>query len=175
MADFKPRKVLRALAVLAATASAGASAAQDAGSAPQATEQANSSGWGVQCANNAENQMRCSAALTVTASENNQAIFSISLQEAPEETTPTLIMRLPFGLNLPRGIDLTIDDGEPQTFEVSTCLQNGCYVVQQAEQELIEAMVAGQSLSVRMEASNGGETRMDVTLTGFSNALDRLN
>ncbi|MBV0910748.1 invasion associated locus B family protein [Rhodobacteraceae bacterium ASV31] len=154
--------------------SAGGAMAQDAEAPAQETSQANSSGWGVQCNNVAEDELRCAATMTITSAENNQAILSISLQEAPADASPTLIVQLPFGLDLPRGIDLVVDDGASWTFEISTCLQTGCFVVNEAEQEMIDAMIGGGTLGVAMRASNGAETRMNVTLSGFSRAFERL-
>lgn len=134
---------------------------------------ATTTGWGVQCNNTAEG-LQCVANQSLLSSADNQRIISVSFQEAAEGANPTLIVQLPFGLNLPRGIDLSVDGAELGTFEVNTCLPAGCFVVQEAEQSLIDAMSAGQVLSVTMESSNGGETNMEMTLEGFSAALSRL-
>jgi invasion protein IalB len=168
------RGLTRLIATLGLAALAGAGSAQEADTAAPSAAQAQSSGWSVQCNNNAEAELVCSAVMTLTSGEENQRIFSISLQEAPEAETPTLIMQLPFGLNLPRGIDLTIDEGETRTFEVNTCLQTGCFVAQPAPAALTDAMAAGETLTVAMEASSGGETRMSLSLQGFTKAFQRL-
>ena len=36
-------------------------------------------------------------------------------------------------------------------------------------------MIAGETLSVVMESSSGDETQLDLSLAGFSVAIDRLN
>ena len=137
------------------------------------TRQADSSGWGVQC-NNTANGLQCAASMNVVSTPDNQRIFSISFQEASADANPTLVLQLPFGLNLPRGVDLAIDEGEAKTFAINTCLQTGCFVVQQSDAEMIETMKAGSELIVLMESSNGEETRMQLSLAGFSAAMDRL-
>ena len=135
---------------------------------------AGSSGWGVQC-NTTADGLQCSASLTVVSSPDNQRIISLSFQEGAGDAQPTLVMHLPFGLNLPRGVDLTVDDGEAQTFTINTCLQTGCFVVQESENALIQAMKAGNLVTVSMESSNGAETRLQVSLAGFAAAMERLN
>jgi len=162
------------LAVLAVTLFGTALHAQTRTGASGEATGFNSTGWNVQC-QNTSGGLQCAAAMNVVAGAENQRVFGISLQEGAGEAGPTLVMQLPFGLNLQRGVDLRIDDLETETFTISTCLQTGCFVVQQAEQALINQMVAGQVLHVAMQTSDGNETTMDLPLEGFAAAIDRLN
>ena len=113
--------------------------------------------------------------MNVVSAGDGQRILSVSLQESEGDNNPTLIVQLPLGLNLPRGIDLSVDGGTAETYTINTCLQTGCFVVQEADQSLIDQMIAGETLSVVMESSSGEETQLDLSLTGFSVAIDRLN
>lgn len=133
----------------------------------------NTTGWGVQCNTTAEG-LQCAASLSMTSAPDNQRIITVSFQEADDPANPSLIVQLPFGLNLPRGIDIAIDDADFGTLEINTCLQAGCFVVQEAKQELLDAMVAGEILTVAMETSNGNATQLQIALDGFSDALARL-
>ncbi len=171
MRKFNFPGLLPSLTAVAFAVSATALSAQS--DETQTQTQADSSGWGVQC-NNTANGLQCAATMNVVSNPDNQRIFSISFQEAGEAANPTLVLQLPFGLNLPRGVDLAIDEGDPQTFVVNTCLQTGCFVVQESDQALIDAMMAGNMLTVLMESSNSEETRMELPLAGFSAAMDRL-
>ena len=175
MQIIRTRDFLSALALLASVATTPSALAQATGgadAAPQAV--ADSSGWGVQC-NNTGDRLQCAALMNVVSAGDGQRILSVSLQESEGDNNPTLIVQLPLGLNLPRGIDLSVDGGTAETYTINTCLQTGCFVVQEADQSLIDQMIAGETLSVVMESSSGDETQLDLSLAGFSVAIDRLN
>ncbi len=132
-----------------------------------------STGWGVQC-NTVSDELQCSALTSIVSSPGNQLILRVSLQAIPEQENHTLIVQLPLGLDLPKGIDMIVDDGEPNHYEINTCVQAGCFVTNTIDKTVLDLMKTGSTLAVVMHSSNGGENRIELSLTGFIKAVEKL-
>ncbi|MGR3616204.1 MAG: invasion associated locus B family protein [Paracoccaceae bacterium] len=132
-----------------------------------------STGWSVQC-NTVADQLQCSALNSIVATPGNQLILRVSIQVAADGGDHNLIVQLPLGLDLPKGIDLSVDEGASTHFEINTCIQAGCFVTHSLEETTLSDMKAGETLAITMFANNGGENQIQLPLAGFTNAVEKL-
>ena len=149
-----------------------ASAQSDSEPATQAA-QVSTTGWGVQC-NNVGADLQCSALISLVATQTNQLILRISIQRQAENDDHMLLVQLPLGLNLPRGIDMIVDDGEAQTLVINTCIPAGCFVTHTLDQAQLDAMKAGNTVAVVMASNDGNENRIEMPLSGFTKSVEKL-
>ncbi len=82
----------------------------------------------------------------------------------------------PFGLKLKSGLRLRADEAPSTLLAFDSCFPNGCVARGALSQIMIESFRAGVVLHVEAEpAAGGGEPfRLEGSLKGFTNAIDRL-
>ncbi len=87
-----------------------------------------------------------------------------------------LVMQLvlPHGLNLPEGVQITIDDGEPARHDIVTADQNGAYAIVPLSEDLLARLSEGKKLVALMKNMQGNEVRIEVSLDGFGEAAEKL-
>lgn len=133
--------------------------------------------WTVSCAIVASPDgatRRCALSQQQVAQQTRQRALAIELRVREQDAQGTIV--LPFGLQLDQGVVLSIDDAEflaPLRF--STCVPAGCLVPLEFNAGAISALRAGSVLSVRVATSDTGQEMVfSISLTGFSNAYDRV-
>ena len=131
--------------------------------------------WVVNCVITGQNdQARKACAMSQEQRDNrtNQRVIAIELQ--PAQDTGTLMLFLPFGLDLSYGAIMQVDDeakGAAQPFR--TCVPAGCIVAATADGKMLASMRRGTALKVSTKADGGRETTFSLSLNGFASAFDR--
>lgn len=132
-----------------------------------------STGWGVQC-NNVNDDLVCSALISVVSNQNNQLILRLAVQRQADSDDHILVVQLPLGLSLPRGIDVIVDDGDVRNYEINTCIPAGCFVNQSLNATQLDTLKAGNKIAVIVTSNNGNENRIELPLAGFTKAVEKL-
>ena len=85
-----------------------------------------------------------------------------------------LTLITPLGLALPAGLVLTV--GEQLTVEIAyaTCRPAGCISGARLEGELLAALIAGTTATVRVRTLDGQDVPLNFSLNGFTAAWNRL-
>lgn len=128
--------------------------------------------WRVACASQGEVK-RC-ALTQLQQQPNGQRVMAVELTVPRRgEASGTLV--LPFGLALDAGITLQIDELAPMPVQrFRTCLPAGCIVRVAFSTTSVKAMRAATALKVQATAENGVAVPLSVSLSGFAQALDRV-
>ena len=110
-----------------------------------------------------------------TRDRTRQRVLHVELRPESDGAKGTLV--LPFGLDLSAGVKYRLDDGKPGTKQFfRTCLPVGCLVGVDFDAHIVEALKSGKVLKIisSADADGGQETVFSVSLTGFSNAYERV-
>lgn len=85
------------------------------------------------------------------------------------------VMTLPFDVDIPKGVQLIVDDRETGAqLPVKGCDSSGCHVVTVLEGETLARLTGGTRLSLRhVSRETGGALVYPASLTGFAAALGR--
>lgn len=127
--------------------------------------------WVVHC-EAAQQQIVCALQQEQADTNSKQRIIAIEL--APGDGTLNGTLVLPFGLALEKGVALQVDGGAPlPSLRFRTCLPAGCLVNLTLEAPTVAALTLGTVLKVTATADNGSEAPFNISLKGFSGALDR--
>ena len=107
--------------------------------------------------------------------QQSQRLLSVELVPQEGGRTARGSLFLPFGLSLADGVSLKVDDGDPsQPLAFRTCLPVGCSVPVSFGENMVAALKAGSTLHLQArESQNGQPVDLQVSLKGFSAALDR--
>lgn len=105
--------------------------------------------------------------------ETNQRVLAVSLQQRKEEGASLTIVA-PFGLLLSEGVKIEVGEVKLLNAAFRTCLSAGCVAVADLAQADIDVLAAGETATVLMADTNNQELRINVSLTGFTAAWNRL-
>lgn len=132
--------------------------------------------WRVVCASPEGGDRRCTASQIQTERESGQRALAIELMLGDEGRVQGALA-LPFGLALPRGVVLALDDAEPagDALGFSTCLPDGCVVPLRLAADTVAAFKAARTLKVYAVAAADGQRLMfTISLRGLTKALEGL-
>lgn len=110
----------------------------------------------------------------VVMSNSGQLLAAVTVRMPADSQTPVLMIRTPFGLHLPAGLKLAVDDQPVVTLPLQTCDASGCYAGDVITPELLAALKQGTTLSVTFQDTAQRDIAVPVSLNGFSAAYDRI-
>lgn len=165
--------VLQAV-VLLSVGGAGAAVGQD--NAPAAAPEAPPPApWGARCASESRTTAPdCVIEQRVVLSNSGQLLAAVTIRLPPDSDKPVIMIQTPFGLNLPAGLVLAIDDRPVETLALQTCDGGGCYAGNVVSPELLDALKRGTTMSVTFQDSAKRDIAVPVSLNGFTAAYEKI-
>lgn len=129
--------------------------------------------WQVSCVMQEETS-KCAMSQIQADPETRKRVIAFELHLTDVGTKGSLIA--PFGLDLPEGLNLKVDDGDTLvSLPFSTCLPAGCLVSSVFSAEQLAKLQTGSDLLVGAYASGSKQAlNFTISLNGFSAALARL-
>ncbi|PXA96871.1 invasion associated locus B family protein [Nostoc sp. 3335mG] len=129
--------------------------------------------WQVTCVSQQTGpDLVCSMGQTLLAGQTGQRVVSANITR--QDGKLVMQLALPHGLRLPDGVDIAVDGGARSSFTIVTADQNGSYAEVPLDDALLGALRAGQILEVVVQAYDGGEIVLQLSLAGFTEAIGRL-
>jgi invasion protein IalB len=130
-------------------------------------------GWTVRC-DNAGQGLACKAIQTIVLAKTRQLLLSVSVSKPADGPDMTMLLQLPHGLFNPAGVTVAVDAAKPQTLDIQTCDNKGCYAGTPIKANEIAAMKSGQKLNVVFQDLKKQNITVPVPLKGFDEALKKL-
>lgn len=132
--------------------------------------------WTSQCGSATRKQpLACAMEQRVVLKETGQQLAKLTIKTGPDSAEkPTMLLQLPLGVSLRKGVSLTVDDGETANFDIQTCEASGCYVGDVVSDALLAAMRKGSQINIGLENLQQKEVKFAFSLNGFSAALDNI-
>jgi invasion protein IalB len=155
----------------------GAAKAQTASVAPSSLTETYGD-WSVRCVSPAaaEGQTAparvCEMTQALTQQGTGQRVLAMSLQSTEAGGSVTVVA--PFGLLLSAGLMMDVAQVPFLEGAFRTCLPAGCVVVSDLDQADLDLLAGGDTAKVHMRSQNGEDLALDVSLTGFNAAWNRL-
>lgn len=136
----------------------------------------NQQSWTVNCsAQGASGDLVCTMSQVLIARNTGQRVLAaIVFRDAEADGALKMRLGLPHGIQLPEGATIWIDSGERATHVISTADQNGSYANVTLDDALVAGLKSGQLLNVMVKAASGDEVIFQLSLKGFSAALDKI-
>ena len=104
--------------------------------------------------------------------DDKQLVIQLAARGAPEKS-PTLTMLLPLGISLTDPVQVKVDNGAVERYQVQTCTNTGCVVSVPLKDPLLAAMRTGTLLKISIQAPDKRTLNIDVPLLGFGLAYDK--
>lgn len=130
--------------------------------------------WAVECRDPGGVQAKDCVMFQRQTLKDGRTLLLMSVQRSAAGGEPFVVLQLPLGVLLGPGVTITVDDSEPRVMAYRLCNQNGCMVTFPLEGEAKSAFMKGETARVEMTTGDGKSLEVDVSLMGFSAALDSL-
>jgi invasion protein IalB len=106
--------------------------------------------------------------------QSGQRLLAIEVRMRPDGTANATLL-LPFGIVLDSGVTPNVDDQPPlPPVRFRTCLPNGCIALYPMDAATVAKLRAGSRLNLKVVTDSGKELSFQISLHGFSAALDRI-
>lgn len=148
-------------------------ASADKAGAAQASPQALSVPWLVNCASTG-GEVPCEASQRLVVQKTGQLLIAVTVRIPPESKTGAMMLHLPHGLFLPDGVTLDIDGKVSKKYDVQTCDQKGCYAGLPIDDANLKMLQSGKTMTVAFRNLQKEEVRVPITLSGFKEAYAKL-
>lgn len=131
--------------------------------------------WLVTCGSaQTGNELVCRMAQNVIIAKTKQRLLSVVIQPDGKAKNHTMVVAMPHGLNIPKGVDLQVDELKARTVAIKTSDQNGTYASEPIDDVLLAALRKGDKLNVSYTFANGKKIRVPIGLRGFTAAYKKL-
>jgi invasion protein IalB len=131
------------------------------------------SSWRVECTTNGQ-ALDCRAVQQVLTRENQQLVAGLTVRVPAETKKPVMMIQMPLGVMVSEAVDLVVDDGKPEQFNVQTCNQQGCFVGAPLADNLLTAMRNGKQLRIVFKNGNKQAITVTMPLAGFALVYDKV-
>ena len=143
------------------------------GLAPASWAQDGASAWRVECTGDGKT-LDCRAIQQMFNRDDKQLVLQLAARgSSGPEKAPTLTLNLPLGISLTEPVQLKVDNGPVERYQVQTCANAGCIVTVPLKEPLLAAMRTGTLLKISMQAPDKRTLNVDVPLLGFGLAYDK--
>ena len=134
------------------------------------------SGWVSGCTGETRQSegLNCTVKHTIVLAETRQQLLAVDLRIPLDLADPAMMVHLPLGLFLPRGVTLQVGEQEPQRLDLQTCDQAGCYAGTAVSRAMLTDMLVSENLTVSFQKLNKEEITVKVSLSGFLAAYKKV-
>jgi invasion protein IalB len=150
-----------------------AAAAADNGAAPANTPPP--PGWAARCGSASRDApLECAIEQSAVLPRTGQLVILVNIRVPADTHTPSALVQLPLGLNLPGGAKLQVDDGTATDMQIQTCEARGCYAGTTIAPDLLAAMKSGKQLKISFQNLNKETLTVPLPLADFAAAYDKI-
>jgi invasion protein IalB len=132
-------------------------------------------GWAARCGSASRDApLECAIEQSAVLPRTGQLVILVNIRVPADTRTPSALVQLPLGLNLPGGAKLQVDDGTATDMQIQTCEARGCYAGTTIAPELLAAMKSGKQLKISFQNLNKETLTVPLPLADFAAAYDKI-
>ena len=132
-------------------------------------------GWIARCASASRDApLECAIEQNAILPRTGQLVIAVNIRVPADTHTPSALIQLPLGLNIPYGAKLQVDDGKATDLQIQTCEARGCYAGTAIAPDLLSAMKSGKQLKVSFQNLNKETLAVPLPLADFAAAYEKI-
>jgi invasion protein IalB len=132
-------------------------------------------GWAARCGSGSRDApLECAIEQSAVLPRTGQLVILVNIRVPADTHTPSALIQLPLGLNLPGGAKLQVDDGTATDLQIQTCEARGCYAGTTIAPDLLAAMKSGKQLKISFQNLNKETLTVPLPLADFAAAYDKI-
>ena len=130
--------------------------------------------WTISCvAAQGASAFTCRMQQVLRTRNGGQRILSVGVERV-DGGNPQLILALPHGVDLTKGVDVSVDGGQARTVPIATADAAGSYARSEVDGNLLASLREGRQLNVAFASAAGQRIETQVSLKGFRAAYAKL-
>jgi invasion protein IalB len=132
-------------------------------------------GWVARCGSASRDApLECAIEQNAVLPRTGQLVIAVNIRVPADTHTPSALIQLPLGLNIPNGAKLQVDDGKTADLQIQTCEARGCYAGTTIAPDLLAAMKSGKQLKVSFQNLAKETLTVPLPLADFAAAYDKI-
>jgi invasion protein IalB len=132
-------------------------------------------GWIARCGSASRDApLECAIEQNAVLPRTGQLVIAVNIRVPADTHTPSALIQLPLGLNIPNGAKLQVDDGKATDLQIQTCEARGCYAGTTIAPDLLAAMKSGKQLKISFQNLNKETLTVPLPLADFAAAYDKI-
>lgn len=132
-------------------------------------------GWIARCASaSRDGPLECAIEQNAVLPRTGQLVIAVNIRVPADTHTPSALIQLPLGLNIPAGAKLQVDDGRTVDLQIQTCEARGCYAGAAIAPDLLAAMKSGKQLKISFQNLNKETLTVPLPLADFAAAYEKI-
>lgn len=127
--------------------------------------------WLMSCSNQANpEELLCEFSQSLVVAQGNQRLATASFSRVAGQGATEAIMSVPVGVALAEGVAVKVDTREVARLAYDSCDGQGCHATGPVEDGWLQAMRAGNQLTLTVKGRDGADIDLNFQLSGFSKA-----
>ena len=132
-------------------------------------------GWIARCGSASRDApLECAVEQNAILPRTGQLVIAVNIRVPGDTRTPSALIQLPLGLNIPNGAKLQVDEGKTADLQIQTCEARGCYAGTTIAPDLLAAMKSGKQLKVSFQNLNKETLTVPLPLADFAAAYEKI-
>jgi invasion protein IalB len=132
-------------------------------------------GWVARCGSASRDApLECAIEQNAVLPRTGQLVIAVNIRVPADTHTPSALIQLPLGLNIPNGAKLQVDDGKAVDLLIQTCEARGCYAGTTIAPDLLAAMKSGKQLKISFQNLNKETLTVPLPLADFATAYEKI-
>src|ERR1700709_2507217 len=132
-------------------------------------------GWIARCGSASRDApLECAIEQNAVLPRTGQLVIAVNIRVPADTHTPSALIQLPLGLNIPNGAKLQVDDGKAADLQIQTCEARGCYAGTTIAPDLLAAMKSGKQLKISFQNLNEEALTVPLPLADFATAYEKI-
>jgi invasion protein IalB len=132
-------------------------------------------GWVARCGSASRDApLECAIEQNAVLPRTGQLVIAVNIRVPADTRTPSALIQLPLGLNIPNGAKLQVDEGKTTDLQIQTCEARGCYAGTAIAPDLLAAMKSGKQLKVSFQNLNKETLTVPLPLADFAAAYEKI-
>jgi invasion protein IalB len=132
-------------------------------------------GWVARCGSASRDApLECAIEQNAVLPRTGQLVIAVNIRVPADTHTPSALIQLPLGLNIPNGAKLQVDDGKTTDLQIQTCEARGCYAGTTIAPDLLAALKSGKQLKISFQNLNKETLTVPLPLADFATAYDKI-
>ncbi|MCF7647247.1 invasion associated locus B family protein [Bacillus subtilis] len=130
------------------------------------------SGWQTRCsAKDRKTALECVVEASAVLSNNGQRLTDFSIRVPEPKAAPVMLLRVPLEVSLAAGVNVKVDEGKVFSYPLQSCNNNGCFIGNKLDQDLLKALIKGSNLVITFKDTAQNDIRLSLPLNGFGDAF----
>jgi invasion protein IalB len=130
--------------------------------------------WTVRCYP-IESMSPCDMIEVLANNTTKQRVLSVSIAYVPSAGKHTMMIGVPLGVGLAKGVALTAGSYKSPTFKYHRCDPNGCYVEMVVDEAVIQGLSSATTATATFADGLGKAVPINFSLKGFNAARDQMS